>query len=136
MSSSTVRSVARSLPSDPAWPGALPFYETVNDSPSIAALPDSWFTLVFQADADDPVGLGAGGQLREAGRIVLAGFSRSGTADGDLITALEVAAPLLRPHFAASNIFVNSLSPPQESDPGLDGEWFRLDLVVEYWRFH
>lgn len=135
MSSAAVRLAARDLPNDPSWPSALPYYDTVSDSPSVNTLPATWFTLVFQGDTDDAYNIG-GGEYRETGRVVLACFGRAGLGDSALVGLVETAAALVRPHFAAAGIFIHSISPPQDTDPGVEGEFFRLDTVAEYDRFH
>ncbi len=136
MSSAAVRTTSRGLAALGPWPADLPYYDTVSTAPSIASLPDSWFTLVFQADADDPIGIGPGGALRETGRVVVACLGRAGETDAALVALVETAAPLIRPHFQGAGIHVRSISPPQDSDPGLEGEWFRLDLTIDYSRDH
>ena len=134
MSSAAVRAVSRSLAGVGGWPVALPYLDTVNDAPKPAELPDSWFTLAFQGDSDDPVGIGVGGDLREEGRVIVACLGRSGIGDGALITLAETASALIRPHFRSNGIEVRSITPPQDQDP--EGEFFRIDLSVDYTRDH
>jgi len=137
VSSSAVRTTARSLPNVGGWPAGLPYFDTVSDAPRAATLPDSWCTLIFQGDSDDPVGIGTGGYLREDGRVVVACLGRSGIGDAALMALVETATPLIRPHFRAAGIEVRSITPPQDAEPaGLEGEWFRLDLTVDYSRDH
>jgi len=135
MSSSVIRAAARGLPSVVGWPAALPYHDTVSESPSIATLPASWCTFVFQGDTDDPIGIGAS-QFRETGRVVVACLARSGEGDTTLVALVETASDLIRPHFIGLGIEVHSLTPPQDTDPGLEGEWFRLDVVIDYSRDH
>jgi hypothetical protein len=135
VSSAAIRAAARDLENAVGWPAGLPYYDTVSDAPSIASLPDSWFTLVFQGDTADAYNIG-GGEFRESGRVVVACLGRSGEGDAALVALVETAAALVREHFAAAGIFIHSISPPQDTDPGIDGPWFRLDTVAEYERFY
>jgi hypothetical protein len=136
MSSAAVRTVSRAMVNDITWPALLPYSDTVSDTPRAASLPDSWCTLIFQGDSDDPIGIGATGDLRENGRVIVASLGRSGIGDATLIALVETASDLIRPWFRANGIEVRSVTPPQDTDPGLEGEWFRLDLEIDYSRDH
>ena len=136
MSSTAVRDAARDLENAAGWPPALPYLDTLSDAPNPATLPDSWFTLLFQGQTDDPIGIGPTAELRETGNVILACLGRSGTGDDALITLVETASPLIGPHFKTASIYVRSVSPPQDAEPNVDGEWLRLDLTVEYQRDH
>lgn len=136
MCSAAIRTAARDLPNAGGWPGGLPFYETVNEAPSIASLPVTWFTLGFEANADDPVSIGPAPEYRETGRVVLSIMGRAGTGDGTLITLADAVPPLIRSHFAAAEIRIRSVSPASLVDDGIDGEFERYDLFVDFERSH
>ncbi len=136
MSSSAVRDVARDLVNAVGWPAGLPLKETISEAPDPATLPDSWLTLSFIGQSDDPLGIGPASELREIGTVIVSCLARSGLGDSSLIDLMEEATALIPAHFAASQIYVSSVSPPQESEPGVDGEWLRMDLSVDYQRDH
>ena len=135
MSSSQIRTLARSLSSAAGWPSGLPYKETFSDAPNPATLPDAWFTVSFQYSATDPVSIGPTVLERESGAVIVSGLARSGDGDGTLLALLDTARPLIKPHFeASSGVYVNSVSTPTDADPDVDGEWLRLDLTVDYQR--
>lgn len=136
MCSAAVRTTARTLASDGSWPAGLPFYETVNEAPAIASLPSAWFTLGFIAESDDPVSVGASPTFREVGRVVVSVMGRAGTGDSTLITLADQVAPVVRTVFPAAGISVRGVSPPTLIDDGIDGEFERYDVQVDFQRFH
>ena len=136
MCSAAIRTAARTLPNVATWPAGLPFYETVNEAPSIASLPATWFTLGFEAATDDPVSIGAAPEYRETGRVVVSIMGRAGTGDGTLIGLADTIPPLIRTHFNASEIRIRSISPASLIDDGIDGEFERYDVFIDFERPH
>ena len=136
MSSATVRTAARGLASMAGWPGALPFRETIDDAPALAGLPSTWFTLTFQGDSDDAVGIGAAPEYRETGRVILSVMAESGSGDSTAIGLADQVPALVRSHFKSNQIAVRGMTPAQMIEDGQDSEYSRYDVVVDYSRDH
>lgn len=113
----------------------VPFFDTVNNQPDLATMPDLWGSAIVQVEQRVDVSMGSLPWVEERGNVIVGLFARAGSG----ASVLDAAVQALRDGFAgyikdeSENTFqVFSVDGPVDVDPETDGDWWRVAMTMAY----
>lgn len=131
MSSISVRERLRA-----AWPTitpGLPFFETINDSPTNLEVEiPIWGTFVFDVVSRQHTTMGSHPWIVEEGTATVALMSYSGVGDDEVAAAAEQVIQGWELWKDGSDLWIQSVDGPRPPDLEAVGDIYRLIVVLTY----
>lgn len=122
------------------WAGSVPvrWHHNTTDAAPAAATTPVWLRLAVEFADETVVAFGGGrfgNERRLRGSVVIRGLARRGTAEADMLAALDAAVAVFRSRREGSLGFFADMVMPE---PGASGDgiwWIRSAIAVFEFRF-